>query len=174
MGQFSWLYSDTGKQVVDNKVADTYLLVPEPFQEKYGKYILEKCYDGYGNFGGHDVYDLIPEWNKEMIPEIIRRCKNGTWNSSLCKSELENLQNYYEGKEITCPLRYLGIAMACSDENNFALEYPIKITSKKMNYKDVDPSKTDPNQGWEYDDNEDGYYIDSYYCYDEDEDWKDL
>lgn len=52
MGQFSWIYSDTNKQVVDGKRADTYLLVPEPFQEKYEKYIYEDCYDGYGNFGG--------------------------------------------------------------------------------------------------------------------------
>ena len=158
MGQFSWLYSDTGKQVIDNRVEDSFLLVPEPFQEKYGKYIHEYCYDGYGHFGGYDVYDLIPEWNKDMIPEIIRRCKNGTWNSNLCKSELENLQNYYDGKGITCPLRYLGIAMACYDKDNFALEYPIKITSKKMNYRDANPSKSDPNQGWEYDDYKDEDY----------------
>lgn len=32
MGQFSWIYSDTKKQVVDNKNADTYLLVPKLFQ----------------------------------------------------------------------------------------------------------------------------------------------
>ena len=31
MGQFSWIYSDTNKQLVDNKIADTYLLVPKPF-----------------------------------------------------------------------------------------------------------------------------------------------
>ena len=41
MGQFSWIYSDTNKQLVDNKIADTYLLVPKPFQEKYGKAIYE-------------------------------------------------------------------------------------------------------------------------------------
>lgn len=75
MGQFSWIYSDTEKQVVDNKTADTYLLVPKPFQEKYGKSIYESCYDGYGRFGKYDVYALIAEWNKGMIPEIIRRIK---------------------------------------------------------------------------------------------------
>ena len=51
MGQFSWIYSDTDKQLVDNKKADAYLLVPPPFQKKYGKTIYEGCYDGYGHFG---------------------------------------------------------------------------------------------------------------------------
>lgn len=80
MGQFSWIYSNTNTQLIDNKYADTYLLVPKPFQEKYGKAIYESCYDGYGNFDIYDVYELIAEWNKEMIPEIINRAKNGTWH----------------------------------------------------------------------------------------------
>ena len=68
MGQFSWLYSDTNKQVVDNKEADAYLLVPEPYQEEYGKYILETCYDGYGHFGNYDVYELVALWNRKNMP----------------------------------------------------------------------------------------------------------
>ena len=151
MGQFSWIYSDTNKQVIDNKRADTYLLVPKPFQEKYGKAIYEDCYDGYGRFGRYDVYDLIPEWNKNMIPEIIRRIKNGNWHCSTSENDVTNLQAYYEGKEIACELRWLGIIMACYDEDNTTLEYPIKITTKEMEYKEVAPSLSDPNQGWESD-----------------------
>lgn len=82
MGQFSWIYSDTNNQLIDNKPADTYLLVPKPFQKKYGKTIHESCYDGYGRFGNYDVYDLIPEWNRDMIPEVICKLKNGTWECS--------------------------------------------------------------------------------------------
>ncbi len=123
MGQFSWIYSDTEKQVVDNKTADTYLLVPKPFQEKYGKSIYESCYDGYGRFGKYDVYALIAEWNKGMIPEIIRRIKNGNWKCSTGE------------KDIT--------------------EYPIKITSKEMEYEHTSPSKSDPNQGWEENEEDD-------------------
>ena len=155
MGQFSWIYSDTNKQLIDNKRADTYLLVPKPFQEKYGKAIYEDCYDGYGRFGKYDVYDLIPEWNKEMIPEIIRRIKDENWKCSTSENDITNLQNYYEDKPITCELRWLGIVMACYDEDNFALEYPIKITTKEMEYENTRPSESDPNQGWEsYDDEE--------------------
>ena len=155
MGQFSWIYSDTNEQLIDNRKADTYLLVPKPFQEKYGKAIYESCYDGYGRFGRYDVYDLIPEWNKDMMPEIIRRIKAGNWKCKTNENDITNLQNYYEGKPITCELRWLGIAMACYDEDNFALEYPIKITTKEIEYENVKPSESDPNQGWEsYDDDE--------------------
>ena len=155
MGQFGWIYSDTNEQLIDNRKADTYLLVPKPFQEKYGKAIYESCYDGYGRFGRYDVYDLISEWNKDMIPEIIRRIKAGNWIGGTSENDIINLQNYYEGKPITCELRWLGIVMACYDEDNFALEYPIKITTKEMEYENARPSESDPNQGWEsYDDDE--------------------
>lgn len=142
MGQFSWIYSDTNRQLKDDVYKDTYLLIPEEFQEKYRKAIYEECYDGYGNFGDYDVYELIPEWNKEMIPEIISRINSGKWYCPVDDDTLKNLQAYYDGKDITCRLRSLGICMACYDE------YPIKITSKIMDYKDVQPSKSDPNQGW--------------------------
>lgn len=155
MGQFSWLYSDTGKQMIDGKLADSYLLVPPPFQDKYGKWIKEDCYNGYGNMGRYDIYDLIIEWNKEMIPEVIRRIKNGNWRCSVSQREIKNLEKYYNEEEIDCSLRLLGIVLACYDEDNFVLEYPIKITSKPMEYNDAAPSEGDPDQGWEVHDDED-------------------
>lgn len=160
MGQFSWIYSDTKKQMVDDKRADSYLLVPVPFQQKYGKAIHETCYDGYGRFGKYDVYDLVVEWNKGMIPEIIRRINNKNWKCSVSDRDIENLWHYYNGEPITCELRWLGIIMACYDADNFALEYPIKITSRELDYENVTPSESDPNQGWEEDeyDEDDEFY----------------
>lgn len=161
MGQFSWIYSDTDKQLLDDVYADTYLLVPKPFQEKYGKAIYEKCYDGYGHFGDYDVYDLVLEWNREMIPEIIRRIKNGTWHTPRYNTEdaIKNLQAYYGGEKIECKPRKLGIYMANHDKDNAILEFPIKITTKELEYENVEPSLNDPNQGWseDEDDCEDDY-----------------
>lgn len=37
MGQFSWIYSDTNRQLKDDVYKDTYLLIPEEFQEKIRK-----------------------------------------------------------------------------------------------------------------------------------------
>lgn len=149
MGQFSWKYADDGRRAVkDNKCADTYLLVPEPFQQKYGKAIYEDCYDGYGHFGSYDVYDLVVEWNREIIPEIVSKMKAGEWRCSIFKNGIENLRNYYDGKKLTMPQRDLGIMLACYDEDNFSLKYPIKITMREMEYAKARPSKSDPNQGW--------------------------
>ena len=148
MGQFSWIYSDTKKQLVNGKQADTYLLVPPEFQEKYGKAIYETCYGGYGHFDCYDIYELIALWNKEMIPEIIEKIRLGEWR---CGSEqdIPNLQDFYEDAEIDCELRWIGIVMACYDEDNRRLKYPIKITTKVMEYDEVKPSLSDPRQGWE-------------------------
>lgn len=128
MGQYSWIYSDTKKQVVDNRRADTYLLVPPSYQSKYGSAIYEPCYNGYGSFGSYDIYELVAEWNKTFIPELIKRIKSKEWVCSVNDEDVENLQHYYLGEPITCELRWLGIIMGCYDEDNFALPYPIKIT----------------------------------------------
>jgi len=148
MGLFSWMYSDLkNKNMKHSVLADSYLLVPKPFQEKYGKAIYTQLYDGYGHFGRYDVYSLVAEWNKDMIPEIISRIKAGTWGSYATQMDIEDLQSYYEGKPIIGELRELGIVMACDDKDNSFLRYPIKITSKEMEYEDAKPSKRDPWQG---------------------------
>lgn len=194
MGQFSWIYSDTNRQVVDNKIADTYLLVPRPFQNKYGKAIYEYCYDGYGNFGGYDVYDLIAEWNREFLSKDMLRDepklenygglyefekdtlrKNGLSEEEIEKKDLEQKEYYYKlaleryERSIQRLVDYrngktddemykkygqdwkrsIGIDIACYDEQNEKLPYPIKITTREMDYENARPSKSDPNQGWE-------------------------
>lgn len=151
MGQFSWLYSDTGKQILNNESKDSYLLVPPKFQSKFGKYIKEKCYDGYGHFGEYDVYALVAYWNKDMIPEILRRAENGTWKCPITDSDKQKMTEYKEATDNKMYFedsRYVGILMACYTEDNAKLEYPIKITTKPMDYDQVEASKKDPKQGW--------------------------
>lgn len=197
MGQFSWIYSDTNRQLIDDKRADTYLLVPPPFQDKYGKAIYESCYDGYGNFGRYDVYDLVAEWNREFLSESMLRDKprlenygglysfekenlrkNGLSEEEIEQRDFEQKQYYYNMaiKRYNVAIerlndyrngltddemlskygedwkRIIGIDIACYDEQNASLPYPIKITTREMEYENVKPSETDPNQGWEYED----------------------
>lgn len=194
MGQFSWIYSDTHKQLLDDIYADTYLLVPKPFQEKYGKAIYEGRYDGYGNFGRYDVYELVALWNRENLPSETRALrlpkveeygglfdsekeelrKKGMTEEEIKKADAEKQQEYCDKailryKKVLLRnkdfannvpdnvmkekygrnyLREIGIDIACYDEDNTALTYPIKITTKEMEYEEVAPSLSDPNQGW--------------------------
>ena len=87
-----------------------------------------------------------------MIPEIIEKAKKNEWFYKYVPSEkeLKELENYYLGKPIHCELRFLGITLACYDEDNEKLKYPIKITSVEMDYEAAEISKNDPNQGWRY------------------------
>lgn len=194
MGQFSWIYSDTNKQLLDDIYADTYLLVPKQFQEKYGKAIYEGCYDGYGNFGRYDVYELVALWNRENLPSETRALrlpkveeygglfdsekeelrKKGVTEEEIKKADAEKQQEYCDKAILRYKkallrnkdfannvpdnvmkekygrnyLREIGIDIACYDEDNTALTYPIKITTKEMEYEEVAPSLSDPNQGW--------------------------
>jgi len=117
MGQFSWLDCLSGEQVLDDVKRDVYLLIPQEFG---GGHIKETCYDGYGRFGGYDVYALVAAWN---APEKISG------------NDEED--------------RIIGIDLACYDEDNRKLKYPIKIThDASAIYEHCCPSDSDPNQGW--------------------------
>ena len=75
MGVFSWITSDTKKAIKNKRVENrdpkvVHLLVPEEFG---GKSILEEDYDGYGTFGGFDVYELLDMWNNKVDLEDTDR-----------------------------------------------------------------------------------------------------
>ena len=87
-----------------------------------GGHIVEHCYDGYGNFGGEDAYAVVARWN---VPDQ-------------CTGDDDHDRN-------------IGIDIACYDEDNAALQYPIKITyDADAIYEWCGISLSDPNQGWEF------------------------
>ena len=128
MGQFSWLTSDTEEQVFCDDPKDTvYVPIPREFQDLIGTdCLVESNYDGYGRFGGRDIYALVAIWNKGVD-------KYTNPDGSLMPDN---------------EIRGDGIAIACYEDDNFKLKYPIKITSEKIEYERALPSKPDPNQGW--------------------------
>ena len=93
MGQFSWLdcdkFNEGCRPILDNVKEDVYVLIPKEFG---GGYIHESEYDGYGNFGGHDIYDLVAEWNKDYITEDDIRKPERHRYGGLWDSEIENLK----------------------------------------------------------------------------------
>lgn len=126
MGFFSWITSDTGRSISNRySIRGTfpvYLLCPD------GTSLKETDYEGYGCFGGRDAYALVARWN---CPE---KCKDsdGNWLS-----------------DVDC--RYIGINIACYDEDNAKLEYPLKfVEDNRLKYEDVKPSESCPDQGYYY------------------------
>ena len=105
--------------------------------------IKESCYEGYGIFGGHDVYELVVDWNKDHLTEIPSIPGFKTWCDpdafyAIMKAYQEDdkvaLQAAIEAaqKKNNCVFREdwkraVGIYIAC--QNNALLPYPIKIVN---------------------------------------------
>ena len=154
MGQFSWMYADTNNEEALLEGGTAYVPLPN------GETIEEHDYDGYGHFGGHDIYDLVADWNREYLsrhPEFeipipgggsfrIDRHRWYRYYSDLTLSRYEVVKRagMYE-------YRHIGIDIACYDEQNNALPFPIKICKNKPvpgAYNRLPISWSDPNQGW--------------------------
>ena len=165
MGQFSWIdCQNEERAILDDVERDVYVLVPEEFG---GGHIKEECYDGYGNFGGKDIFDLVALWNRKYIdennlrkaPQLEDYREKEYYDSAVIryKQSIQRLKDFSEGVSESKMidkygdeyLRSIGIDIACYDEQNASLKYPIKITyDKDAVYEDCEPSRGDPNQGW--------------------------
>ena len=123
MGFFSWKTSDTKKSISNiysvRGAFPVYVLCPD------GGIIEEKVYEGYGDFGGRDIYALLAEWN---APE-----------------ECYDEDGYIMPDEV---IRDIGIKLEFSDQK---LKYPIKIVEDPtLNYDEVEPSEHCEHQGFFY------------------------
>ena len=125
------------------------------------------CYDGYGLFGegdSVDAYDVVVDMNKPYLPEIMEKLKKKSRNGKFWGSEYSGLACCYARDDIQGferemdRLRHdlklsehmltrewkrtIGIAIACEDENNASLPFPLKITSsrRKVKYANLVPS----------------------------------
>lgn len=176
MGVFSWLYCDSihkGKNRALRMGGKAY--VPFPADRgangiPAGSILTETSYDCYGNFAGQDIYELVAEWNKEFLTEDnLRKPERSqwdpgeegeTWYQAAVKryeekvNRLKDYQNNTDEKTMVEKYgkwwkREIGIDVACYNEQNAALRYPIKICAKRTSvYEEMPASKNDPNQGY--------------------------
>jgi hypothetical protein len=146
-GQFSWMTQDTGQQIgsQDENKIPVYM-----FDDK-GKYYYENDYDGYGEFGGKDYYDLVAEMNGYTADDAEKF--GGTFGE----------------------LRGVGIKLAFGElepKNGGPVLFPALVTKPdKFNYKSHNfavEAETDPNQSW-YEPEEDEE--DNSFDLDDDEDY---
>ena len=153
--------------------------------------IIENNYDGYGIFGGYDIYELVADWNKpyiteDMVEDIIEPvsdidqfgglydfekeslAKKGKTQEEIAAIEYAKKKKYWEQAKARHDYhvkrlkdfinnrsddymvkkygnewkREIGIDIACDDNNNASLHFPIKITAHKepVKYEDLYPS----------------------------------
>ena len=153
MGYYTWTFANRPKQKLQYSACG-FVACPD------GAFIKEDCYDGYAMFGGHDVYELVVDWNRDLLREIYSRLptvkKHGlTWpvlecvamaamkNDEAAQDRVNALIE--EGRLSSCYAkdwkRTIGIEIAC--ETNAFIPFPIKITSScKGNYNDLPASES--------------------------------
>ena len=148
-GQFSWFTQDTEQQIGserENTLPFVYM------HDDKGNKWLEKNYDGYGEFGGKDYYDLVAEMNGYTLDDAEEL--GGTFND----------------------LRGIGIKLAFGElepKNGGPVLFPaLTVSATLPNGHDfTKEAETDPNQSWyaEEEEEEDDYYSNRYGDEDEDE-----
>lgn len=155
MGSFSWYASDTGRAIQIHRPVRVYALQPD------GEPLKESAYDGCGEFAGQDIYDLVADWNRMFLSEhpdflLIKDGKQVPVSSFCWYPIYADLKNTRE--EVTQKVkqlcgnpvfdyRWIGIDIACDNQNNFRIPYPIKIVQYIVPYCDAQPSMRDPYQG---------------------------
>lgn len=166
MGCFSWMFADTNNRKPLNIGEEGYLMAPD------GKVYHEKCYDGYGVFDGHDVYELVVDWNLEYLrPELpLPKRRNDDkqvrffepWADAVIRllkegkeDEAQEYMNRIADNRIVPGYlrrdwkRHIGIEIACYDYQNRHLAFPIKISSTDtIPYDGLPASDADPDQGF--------------------------
>lgn len=145
-GQFSWMTQDTDEQIGSERENTIEVWM----YDNEGNSWYEKRYEGYGEFGGMDYYELLARMN-------------GYSEEDLEDKKVLKAMSY--GKE----MRDIGISLAfeklpTKDKGKKVL-FPALVADGRYNWKRHDftqEAESDPNQSWyqepEYDDYEDDYY----------------
>ena len=160
MGQFTFITCDTKKKIKPEVRKAYYVLIPKEFG---GGHYKEEFYDGYGHFAGHDIYDLVADWNKQSITKNhlnkpIRTSwsmdeEGEFWYEKALQAYKESLRRIKDFKKMSAKQmiekygaeykRMIGIDISCFDFQNEKLQYPIKIAeSETAIYENCGPSKS--------------------------------
>ena len=146
-GQFSWMTQDSGQQIGSEKenTIDVWMY------DNKGNQYYEKKYDGYGEFGGMDYYELLARMNGYTDEDLQD------------KKFLKSIRVMGKGS-----MRDIGIAIAFEklktrDKGGDVL-FPALVADGKFNWKRHNfkiEAESDPNQSWfqeeEYDEEDDDY-----------------
>lgn len=139
-GQFSWITYDTDVQIGSERenTIDVYMFDNE------GNQWHEKKYEGYGEFGNMDYYELLAKMNGYTEEDLIKK---------------------YKGKD----MREIGIDLAFKKLKTKAkgnkVLFPALVENPKFDWKRHDftqEAESDPNQSWYQEEESDDDYDDDY------------
>lgn len=145
-GQFSWMTQDTGAQIGSEKENTIEVWM----YDNKGNQYYEKGYDGYGEFGGMDYYELLARMNGYTDEDLQD------------KKILKSIRVMGKGS-----MRDIGIALAFENklktrDKGGDVLFPALVADGRYNWKRHNfkqEAESDPNQSWfqeeEYDDYED-------------------
>lgn len=174
MGCFSWMFADKGNEKNLKIGHKGYLLLPnggelkESCYEGYGEFDGQDAYDLVADWNReylsqHPEFEIVQcgnywdEVKQDWIPKAPpKRVDEFVWYpyyADLSLSRKDIVQKVLAdpkapyGNKIY-EYRFIGIDIACYDDQNAALPYPIKVVSKKgLKYNEVPASENDPEQG---------------------------
>lgn len=124
-----------------------------------GTLIQEPAYEGYGVFDGKDVYELVLDWNRDCLKDILRRPEFTRPDAddaviraiigAYASDDPVALRNAVDAATKTAKYlatdwkRCAGIHIACGRQNAL-LPYPIKIVDRPVRtpYKKLRPSES--------------------------------
>lgn len=125
MGMFSWLTQDTYRSIAASGSGRRTFTVH--MVDDKGNVWTEKKYQGYGEFGGKDFYELVAEMNGVSAPNTIQ-----------------------SPEEYTEYMRLRGIDIAFGSEiGNKKFPNLIQSDPKKWKYTPAEPKRC-PHQGYFY------------------------
>ena len=143
-GQFSWMTMDTGEQIgsEEKNTIEVYMV------DNKGNSYFEPEYDGYGEFGGVDYYEVLATMNGFTQEDVGIKDNKG-----------------YETKE----LRSIGIQLAYGgiEPKEGEVLFPALVTNPNLvgaSWSFTEGPENDPNQSWDVSDDDE---------YDEEDDWGD-
>lgn len=76
MGQFSWITQDTNEAIRECYGCDSSYLTRAYMHDNKGNVWEEKKYEGYGEFGGKDFYQLLAEMNNLPVNGDVEHDRN--------------------------------------------------------------------------------------------------
>ena len=133
------------------------------------KKVLDICNQCDGIFGGHDIYDLVTDWNRSYLSVgILEKPKRDDYTSSSqgeryysnnlkwYEFKCRRLQGFINGKPDSYMAatygddwkRQIGIDLVHEKRSNKSLRFPIKICRNRPDsYDKIRPSTIAPHQG---------------------------